>query len=400
MNRVLVLLLLVLALGAAAGYYLRSETGYVLISYGGWIIETSVLGFIASTLLVFFILLYGSRLLMALVRLPGTIKEFMAARRQRRSQESFESGLQKLLEGRWQQAEVELVRRAADHESPGLNYLLAARAAQQAGAPDRREQYLNLAEQQNDQTAFAAQMLRAELQLERGEHVSALAVLKELHPRDPEHPHVTALLADALARAEQWEELRKLLITAQSQRALTSEQYRQRLALALRELLGKAAQDARLATLKSLWESAPAFARALPDVRLAYVQGLARLGADAEAAGQVMQVLKQEWDGNLVRLYSELGGLDAVTQLATAEQWLNQYGEKSEVLLAAGRACLRNQLWGKARSYLDAALRLQPAPETYLALAKLCAETKNPEEAGRFYKQGLELAAAKQQNLS
>lgn len=395
MNRVLVLLLLILALGAAAGYYLRSETGYVLISYGGWVIETSVLGFIASVMGLLLILVYGTRLLVALVRLPGTIKEFMVARRQRRSQESFESGLQKLLEGRWQQAEVELVRRAADHETPGLNYLLAARAAQQAGAPDRREQYLKLAEQQNDPTAFAAKLLRAELQIERGEHASALVVLQELHPKDPEHPQIAALLADALARAGQWDDLRKLLITAPSQRALTPEQYRQRLASALRELLVKAGQDARLDALKSVWDGAPVFAREQPAVRLAYVQGLARLGADAEAAGSILQTLKQSWDGDLVRLYSELGGLDAVTQLATAEQWLSQHGEKPELLLAAGRACLRNQLWGKARSYLDAALRLQPAPEIYLALAKLCAETRNPEEAGRFYKQGLELAAAK-----
>ncbi len=396
MIRFLALFLLALALGAAAAYYLRAENGYVMVSYGPWILETSVLGFIGAGTLLFFTLYYGARLLLASLRLPVTLKEFMASRRERRAQQSFELGLHKLLEGQWQRAEVELVRRAADHHAPELNYLLAARAAQAGGAAQRRDHYLELAVRQNEANSVAAQIVRAELQLQRKDYASARAVLEELHRREPKNPYVIELLAGSYSRGGEWDALRQLLSNVENQRALPPERALRLQARALRELLARAAQEARRDTLKSLWDSAPAALRNQGRVRLAYVQGLARLGADAEAAAQVTQALEREWDSDLAAQYGELTGIDGISQLAAVEQWLRQHGEKPELLLSAGKVCMHNQLWGKARSYLDASLRLQATPATYHALARLAAETKNTEEANRFYKMGLELAAKPQ----
>jgi HemY protein len=392
---VLAIALLALAAGAAAGLFLHDEAGYVLVSFGPWILESSVLGFMLAVLVAILAVVYGAKGLVALLRLPTTVREALAARRQRRAQESFESGLQKLLEGQWARAEVELVRRAADHHQANLNYLMAARAAQRAGAPQRRDQYLALAAGPDEAAAFAAQLTRAELQLERGEPAAALPVLQELLTRDPKHPYVRELLAETYARTGAWEALRQLLSAAEGARALTPARHRDLLARAVQEELARATAGARLDALKSLWESLSPALRALPDLQRAYVRGLARFGADAEAAAQIVRLLRDNWDAALVEAYGELGGLDAVTQLATVEQWLNQHGEKAELLLAAGRVCTRNQLWGKARSYLDAALRLQPSAAAYLALAKLCEQTRHPEEANLFYRRGLELATTK-----
>ncbi len=70
-----------------------------------------------------------------------------------------------------------------------------------------------------------------------------------------------------------------------------------------------------------------------------------------------------------------------------------QHGPKPELLLLAGRVCLRNKLWGKARSYLEAGVQAAPTPQGYLDLARLCQDTQQPEEALKYYRQGLELAA-------
>ncbi len=103
--------------------------------------------------------------------------------------------------------------------------------------------------------------------------------------------------------------------------------------------------------------------------------------------------LAREWDAGLAELYGQLEPADALGQLAAIEQWLTRYGERPELLIAAGRACLRNRLWGKARSYLDAVVKLAPSAAADLALARVCEQTQQPEEAQRFYRQGLELAA-------
>jgi HemY protein len=206
---------------------------------------------------------------------------------------------------------------------------------------------------------------------------------------------VIELIAECYARTQAWEPLRLLLSGVEGARALTPERHRELLGRALREELGRAGESARLEALKALWDATPPALRGLPELRRAYLGGLARFGADTEVAAQVGNMLKQGWDAGLVEVYGSLGGLDPVAQLATVEQWLNQHGERHELLLAAGRVCSRNRLWGKARSYLDAALRLQPTPDVYLALAKLCEQTKQPEEANLFYRRGLELVAGK-----
>ena len=393
MTRIFALVLLVAAIGAAAAYYLRAETGYVLVAWRHWILETSLLGFIASVIAALLLLWGAARGFVALLRLPATLQQTLASRRQQRAQESFESGLMKLLEGQWALAEIELVRRAADHPTPALNYLLAARAAQRAGIAARRDQYLELAARSGEGPVFATQLLRAELQLEQ-DAAAAVPVLQELRQRDPGHPYVIELLARALARAGSWDALRQLLASVEAPRALAPARYRALYARALREALVEAATRARLDALKSLWDTAPAPVRGEAEVRRAYVRGLARLGADTEAAAQVTQMLVAEWDGALVEVYGELEGIDPMTQLATVEGWVNQQGESAPLLLAAGRVCMRNQLWGTARSYLDGALKLQPTPAAFLALARLCEKTRQPEDAALFHRRGLELATA------
>ncbi len=393
MSRAVALVLLAAALGAAAAFYLRAETGYVLVAWRHWVLETSLLGFLASVAVA---LLLGTgmvRLLFVLLRLPATIRDTLVQRREKRAQDSFEAGLMKLLEGRWTAAEIDLVRRAADHPNPALNYLLAARAAQRSGVAARRDQYLELAATQGEGPVFAAQLLRAELQFEQ-DPAAAVPLLQELRREDPAHPYVVELLARAHAKAGAWEPLRLLLAAPAAANALPRERYRALYARALREALGQAGASGRLDALKSLWESAPAEMRGVAEVRQAYAAGLARLGADAEAAALITQALAAEWDGELVRLYGALAGIDPITQMATVEGWLTQQGEKPELLLAAGQVCARNQLWGKARAYFDGALRLQPSPEAFLALAQLCEQLKQPADAALFHRRGLELAAA------
>jgi HemY protein len=166
-TRAAAFVLLFAAIGAAAAYYLRAENGYVLIAWRDWILETSLLGFIVSVIAALVAAYWGARGFVALLRLPATIQDVLTQRRRERAQASFESGLMKLLEGQWASAEIELVRRAADHPEPALNYLLAARAAQRAGTAERRDRYLEQAARHGEGPAFATQLMRAELQLEQ-----------------------------------------------------------------------------------------------------------------------------------------------------------------------------------------------------------------------------------------
>jgi HemY protein len=393
MIRYYLLMLLVLAAGAFAAFYLHAETGYVLIGYRDWIVETSLLGLVAGVVAITLLAYYGFRLLAIGVQLPSLIRRRLERRRQERARDSFETGLLQLLEGQWKRAEIELVRRAADHHAGHLNYLGAARAAQRVGAPERRDHYLRLAAQSAPELEFATLLTQAELQRERGEHLLARDTALKLHQQQPQHPYAVELLAESYAATGEWDALRTLLVETARLDALTPQRYRELMLRALREQIAAAVSEARLDRLKALWDAAGDRFRSEPVLRLDYARGLARLNAETDALALIAATLNKTWDADLVVLYGSLHAADAVSHLATIEQWLGRYGEKPELLETAGQVCTRNRLWGKARSYLEAVIRVAPTPAAYLALARMCNETQNPADAASYYQKGLELAA-------
>lgn len=392
MIRLYLLLLLIAAAGAIAAYTLHSETGYVMISYRSWIVETSLMGFAVATVVALVALYYLFMFLLTALRLPSLVRRATHRRRAARAQESFELGMLRLLEGNWRSAEIELVRRAADHHAQHLNYLGAARAAQRVGAGERRDHYLKLATLAAPEMEFATLLTQAELQRERGEHALARDTAQKLRVSNPQHPYAIELLAESYAALGEWQALRELLREPISALALAAGRYRELMLQALRALMQQAIVSARLEQLKALWDAAPADIQKDTLVCREYAHGLARLNAQAEALAFINTTLNSRWDAELARLYGGLQVTDAVSQLASVEQWLKQHGEQPDLLLTAGRVCLRNKLWGKARSYLEATLRIAPSATAYLELARLFEMTQNSGEAEKLYRQGLEQA--------
>lgn len=392
----MILVYLFLLFGFVAGLVaillLRPDTGYVLINYGPWVAETS-LAVLVFGLALFFVVVWAVLKLSGLaVRLPRSLREGIDRRRADRARDAFESGLLALFEGNWARAESELIKRASDHHAPHLNYLAAARAAQRQVALDRRDHYLRLAALNRPEHEFATLLSQADLQRKRGEHAATRDTALKLRARDPAHPFAIELLAESHAALGEWAALRTLLLESASRGAIAASRYEQLLGRAIRELMQQAVDDARLPSLKALWDSAGAL-REDREIRRSYARGLARLNADNEALALIAQALSVDWDGELALLYGDLHAGDPVSQLATVESWLALYGEKTELLQVAGHVCLANRLWGKARSYLEAVIAIAPTPKACLDLARLCADTQQPEEAARHYRLGLELAA-------
>lgn len=394
MIRVYVLLLLAFVAGIAAMLGFSRDAGYVLVHFGPYIIETSVAGLLTALLGGGLLIWLVLRVLFGLLGLPATLRRVFARRRSERAQRSFELGLLRCYEEDWARAEVDLARRAADRDASHLNYIAAAEAAQQLGAYERRDEYLRLAADGRVHADLAALLSKARLLRASGDLAGAQAALESLRGKDAAQAVVAARLAEVYAEREDWQALQALLDATVE---LPLPDRAARAALRLRALRGRIAEAraaARLDQLKAVWEAA-AELRASAELRLDYIRALARLNAEAEAAAQIGAALQQEYDGELVRLYSRLQsrlqGSDAITRLATVEQWLSRYGERPELLLAAGCASLDARQWGKAQGYLEAARRGAAEPAVYQALARLAEQTQHPDEALRWYREGLAL---------
>ncbi|MFN4149196.1 MAG: hypothetical protein ACK4E4_06565, partial [Rhodocyclaceae bacterium] len=121
---------------------------------------------------------------------------------------------------------------------------------------------------------------------------------------------------------------------------------------------------------------------------LAYMtaQLLAKAGACDECAELVEEFLDAQWEPALLADYAACPGGDLLGRIAHCERWLSNHPQDAELLLALGRLCVRRELWGKAQSYLEAALAVAESCETHLELARLFDRLERPEDAARHYR--------------
>jgi len=113
----------------------------------------------------------------------------------------------------------------------------------------------------------------------------------------------------------------------------------------------------------------------------------------AKAEKELATDLRREWRPRLVRLFGIVEGIDPPRQLKKAENWLKKHGEDPDLLLAAARLCLRNELWGKARSYLETVISIRPTPEAYQDYGSLLTQLGEGDAAADAYRSGLGLVA-------
>ena len=74
-----------------------------------------------------------------------------------------------------------------------------------------------------------------------------------------------------------------------------------------------------------------------------------------------------------------------MARIQQAEAWLEQHPSDPNLLLALGRLCRRQQLWGKARSYLEASLSVWASAIAHIELARLLTALEESEAAQRHF---------------
>jgi len=95
----------------------------------------------------------------------------------------------------------------------------------------------------------------------------------------------------------------------------------------------------------------------------------------------------------MIKLYAQLNTSNPQQQLETAETWLLGHARSAALFMVLGKLCIKTQLWGKARNYLETSLGIKPLPETCLTLAMLLNDKmEDADKVQALYRQGLKLA--------
>jgi len=383
MKFALIVIIAMLASALAAGALL-SDPGYVAISIRGHLFEMSVPVLVFMVILIVAIVLLIRYLIIA----PRRLGEAAGRYRSGRAGQKLTRGMIEVAEGNFARGEKMLARAAGSSDSPLFNYLQAARAAHLQRRDDRRDEWLKLAYQDTPEATNAVLLTQAEFQLDRGQHEQALATLRKIEEDSRDHSYALALLGRIYYRLNDWDNLRALLPRIQKHARIDKDTVEKWTLRVHREALNNTSDGE---TLVNAWKKIPKRLKSDLGLLDAYYMGLIRAGMNEKAEKDLAAALKSDWRGPLVRLFGLVEGKDASKQLKRAEGWLANRGEDPDLLLAAARLCLRNELWGKARSYLESVISLRPTPEAYQEYGQLLNQLGETDDAATAFRDGLEL---------
>jgi HemY protein len=201
------LLVLTLALGALSANYLLVDNGYVLINFRGYAIEMSVPVLVFLLIVIYLVVRAGVRMWHA----PRQLGEMAARRRVRKAGDRIVRGYIEMGEGNFARGEKLLTKGVRNSETPLLNYLAAARAAQAQGDRSRRDNWLKMAYDQEPRAAATVLLTQAELQLANEEVEQARATLNKVLEMTPHNPQALRLMAELCLANIDWVELQELL---------------------------------------------------------------------------------------------------------------------------------------------------------------------------------------------
>ena len=382
-----IIVVLALFASAFAAHVLLADPGYVIINFRGYTVEMSVPVLLGLAVLLLFLIWFIRKIILA----PRRLGEAAGRYRSARSGQKLTRGMIAVAEGNFARGEKMLARAASGSDSPLFNYLQAARAAHLQGRDDRRDEWLRLAYQDTPEAANAVLLTQAEFQLDRGQNEQALATLRRLDENSKDHAHALSLLGRLYFDLEDWDSLAELLPRLKKNTQIKPETLDTWAIRVRREALNRAT-DAE--AVEAAWKGISRAHKSDVTLLEAYYAGLMRAGQHERVEKELASAIKSNWRGPLVRLFGLVEASDTTKQLKRAETWLKNHDDDPDLLLAAARLCLRNELWGKARSYLETVISLRPTPEAYQEYGALLNQMGEADAAATAYRDGLGMVAA------
>lgn len=399
--RTLFWLLTLAALAIGIALLGRLTDGYVLWVMPPWRAEISLNLFVVLQLLALLVAYLLLRTIVMTLQLPRVVSAYRERRARQRDERVAAEALRMLWEGRYGHvlksvekislpgASSEVGAGGTATAAQGVAALVGLKAAHALHDPARIAVWQARAEVM-DAAGWRTARLMAEIRiaLDARDFSAAEAALDQLGTK--ERRQISALrLALRLAQGQgDWAEMLRLARQLEKHKALTPEQAQPLRLRAYHGVLDTLQDDT--AQLLRHWRGMPAADRF--DLRLIQraTGALAAAGACTESAQLIEDYLDERWESALLELYASCKSGDVLGRIAHCERWLHEHPQDALLLLALGRLCVQQQLWGKAQSYFEASLAVAASCAAHVELARLYDRLERLDEANRHYRAAAE----------
>ena len=384
---------LLVAFAAAVGLALlmRFNHGNIAVLWPPYRVEVSVnlaLVLLGAAFIALHLLLVGTA---RALRLPRRVREYRARRQQEQAVSALRDSVLAFFEGRLARVERFAQTAQAHPVTAGPAALIAARSAQRIQERGRRDRWLQ--EAGSDAGASnALLMTQAEIAVDDQRSQEAIDIIERLHGRGARHIVSLRTGLRAYEQAGKWDEVLHTLRLVEKRDALHPAAVRRLRDKAFGELVARKAGDAT--ALRELWRTLRVDERALPELAAQTAAALADAAAPDDGRKIVEAALDAAFAEPLPGVYARIGGLPLRDRLERLEGWRARYGDEPPLLLALGRLCAAEKLWGKAEEYLKLAVKVQPSVTGHAALAELYEGLGRVDDAAAQFRAAARLAAA------
>src|SRR3989449_494828 len=262
--------------------------------------------------------------------------------RRERAPAALAAALQAYYEGRYARAEKEAAAAFEAGPTPGLAALLAARAAHQMRDFERRDRWLERADEAGEGLQAARLVSRAEFALEERDFAAARDALRDLHEAGPKHIATTRMLLRAERGAGAWDEVLRLATQLAKRDAISpalAEEYKVQANV---ELLRRSASYP--SAFEQRWRGIPASDQLQPRVAAAAARHATTLGKTELARDIIEKALAAEWTPQLVALYGDLPphlepaerAAEARARIERGDRWLPEHERDAQLLARLG----------------------------------------------------------------
>ena len=361
-------MLLLLALFVAGLYFgpvVAGQKGYVLIAMGDLTIEMTVV----SSLIILLVAIGAFLVLESLARnlIGGERGNWLRGRRQRRAYRQMSDGMVALLEGEWKKAERLSARSSKHSPTPMLSYLVAAKAAQAQHKQAQRDDYLQLAHEDEENEPLALSLIRTQLLIEHGQNEEALARLKYLRGKHPKQPKLLKLQILAYRKAQSWAELLRCLEEARK-RKLHNLDLEQLELEAHEGYMARLVEKQDAAELNRFWNQLSKTTRMNPRLFAHYCAALRQCDAATDMGHELVNRCRDQQSQLLLDELSQHQLKDAEQLWRQSKVWKLSDSALKESLL--GLIALQAKQHQAAIEHLTRALEQQPSGRDYLALSR------------------------------
>ena len=370
-------LLVAVIVGAIAGAGWLLDPGYLLVRYGGVVLETSIAIAVLILVVGIWVSIWVVQLLRRGLRTTTRLADWQHSKAMLAQHEQQKKALLATLGGDWEQsfkalhAEDQILSDSAEAQQRRfMRTALAAHTAHARGDFAERDRVLRASKNVVLELPTHGPLLVAQWYLESGDIKNASKPLHQVLAVSKKNARAWSMLASVHIASKDWEEAEKCwaMLKKLGQPYFTGLRFhafdfqRQEVfanpiaadSLMLAKLLAR-----RAGALKEYQELAPAQRRNIAFL-IAWARELGVSQRGSEGAAVLAAALDEAWDPSVFSQWSELALAAPEDGLQRASGWAKGRTQDAHIQEVLGLLASHSEQWATAKDYFEAALKLLP----------------------------------------